>query len=385
MPPIVIDVAKADDRRDVVHRAVEALAVGAVVGVATETVYGLACRADQVEAIERLLHVKGRSKDVPLALAVKSVDEALDYAPGMSPLAQRLARRSWPGPVTLVVRQEPFEESVLSCVPGELHDVLAAGNLIGLRVPAQTLFQDILSMMCGPIALTSANRSGRPAATAAAEVVQELGDGVRLVLDEGRCRYGQPSTVVRVEDGSFEILREGVVSAATLERLATFMVVFVCTGNTCRSPMAEELMRARLAEHLGCTVESLSDRCAIVSSAGISAGLGGRPSPEAIEVMRERGLDLCRHQSQPLTDTIVRQADLILPMTRDHRETIVQHWPDAAPRTYVLRTDGCDICDPIGGSIEVYRECARQIDEAIQSRLGEISLQAIEKGADRCA
>jgi protein-tyrosine phosphatase len=374
MPPLVIDVAKADDRRDVVHRAVEALAHGAVIGVATETVYGVACRADRVDAIERLLQAKGRSKDNPLAVAVKGEEEALDYAPGMSALARRLARRSWPGPVTLVVRQEPFQESVLARLPAQLHTVLAADNLVGLRVPAQSLFQDILSMMCGPIALTSANRSGQHAATSAAEVVTQLGEGVRLVLDEGRCRYGQASTVVRVEDGTYEILREGVVSAATLQRLAMYMVVFVCTGNTCRSPMAEELMRNRLAANLGCTVEALNDGRAIISSAGITAGLGGRSAPEAMEVMREQGLDLGGHQSQPLTDTIVRQADLILTMTRGHRETIVQHWPEAASRTHVLRPDGRDICDPIGASVEVYRECARQIDEAIQARLSEISL-----------
>jgi protein-tyrosine phosphatase len=374
MPPLVIDVAKADDRRDVVHRAVEALAHGAVIGVATETVYGVACRADRVDAIETLMRAKGRSKDSPLAVAIKGEEEALDFAPGMSPLARRLARRSWPGPVTIVVRQEPFHESVLSRVPAELHPVLAADHCVGLRVPAQSLFQDILSMMCGPIALTSANRSGQPPATSAAEVVAQLGESVRLVLDEGRCRYGQASTVVRVEDGDYQILREGVVSAATLQRLATFMVVFVCTGNTCRSPMAEELMRGRLAASLSCTAEALSDGLAIVSSAGISAGLGGRSAPEAIEVMHEQGLDLSGHQSQPLTDTIVRQADLIFAMTRGHRETIIQHWPEAVSRTHVLRPDGRDICDPIGASVEVYRECARQIDEAIQARLSEISL-----------
>jgi protein-tyrosine phosphatase len=374
MSPIVIDVAKADDRRDVVHRAVEALAQGSVVSVATETVYGLACRADRLDAIERLLDVKGRSKDCPLSLAVKSDEDALDYVPAMPALARRLARRSWPGPVTLVVRQDPFEESVLARLPGELREVLAPNGYMGLRVPAQTLIQEILSITCGPIALTSANRSGRPDATTATQVVQELPDGVRLVLDEGRCRYGQPSTVVRVENGSYSVLREGVVSTATLERLATMMLVLVCTGNTCRSPMAEALLRKRLAERLGCSIEELDEGRAFVSSAGISAGLGGRSAPEAIEVMREQGLDLSAHQSQPLSDTIVRQADLILAMTRSHRETIVQHWPEAAERTLLLRPDGRDICDPIGTSVEVYRECARQIDDAVQTRVQELSL-----------
>ena len=103
MPPPVIDVRRAEDLRDVVHRAVEALVEGKLVVFPTETVYGLAARALDAEAVQRLIRAKRRKEGHPLTLAIRSAEEAHDYVPDLSPLAERLARRCWPGPVTLVV------------------------------------------------------------------------------------------------------------------------------------------------------------------------------------------------------------------------------------------------------------------------------------------
>ena len=93
MSPFVIDVRNADDPRDVVHRAVQALAEGKLVGLPTESVYGLAARALDARAVQRLVAVKRRKTGHPISLAIRSLEEALDYAPDMSPLARRLARR----------------------------------------------------------------------------------------------------------------------------------------------------------------------------------------------------------------------------------------------------------------------------------------------------
>ena len=121
------------------------------------------------------------------------------------------------------------------------------------------------------------------------------------MLDDGRCKFAQRSTIVRVDDRGFEVLRPGVLSEANLKRLASFMVVLVCTGNTCRSPMAEALLKKRLADKLKVKIGELEDRGVVVMSAGISAAPGGRAAAEAIQTMRERGLDLSQHESQPLS------------------------------------------------------------------------------------
>jgi len=376
MSAVVIDVRRAEDVRDVIHRSVQALAEGKLVGFPTETVYGLAASALDAAAVRRLAKVKQRGAQHPLALAVKSADEALDYVPEISPLGRRLARRCWPGPVTLVLGDN-HPDSLIQRLPTEVRALVVPQDTVGLRVPAHPLILDVLQLMAGPLALTSANRSGQPDAVTAEEVVDYVGDAVDLVLDDGRSQFAQPSSVIRVNDRHVNVLRQGVVSETAIKRLARYLVLMVCTGNTCRSPMAELLMRGRLAAHLGCKIEELDERGVQVMSAGIAAIPGGRPSHEAVNIMKERQLDLSAHLSQPLSPHLARHADLILTMTRSHRDAVVRQLPEARSRVRLLRVDEQDVSDPIGGSIDVYRNCANQIDEQLEIQLRRLNLDTL--------
>lgn len=368
MPPVVIDVRNAEDPRDVVHQAVQALSEGKIVAFPTETVYGFGARALDPHAVERLLQVKGRAHNNPLALAIRGAQELLDYVPDASPLGERLARRCWPGPVTLVVDANN-QESVLSHLPESVRQVVSPENTVGLRVPGHNVILDVLRMIAGPVALTSANRSGQPEAKSAAEIVDEFGDEVGLILDDGPCRYGQPSSVIRVNGNDFEILREGAVPESTLKRLAGVMVLFVCTGNTCRSPMAEGLFRKMAAERLGCVPDVLEEHGWTAMSAGVAAMTGGRASEPSVEVMSRIGIDIRSHEAQPVTEALIRYADHIFTMTVSHRQALVMQWPEAASRTTTLCLDGSDVSDPIGGPVEQYRHCAEQIEAELAKRL----------------
>jgi L-threonylcarbamoyladenylate synthase len=188
--------------------AVAAIAEGRVVGVPTETVYGLAVLPTQ-GPLEALVAVKGRDPGKGIALLVDGLDQLADVV--VVPAgAVRLAERFWPGALTLVL---PVRQGL------DLPALLTGGRpTLGVRLPEHPVPRT-LARRLGPLAVSSANRSGQPDARTAAELVEAVGDGVRLVIDDGPVRGGQPSSVVGfAADGAMEVFREGAIDRATLER-----------------------------------------------------------------------------------------------------------------------------------------------------------------------
>ncbi len=149
-------------------------------------------------------------------------------------------------------------------------------------------------------------------------------------------------------------------------------VLFICTGNTCRSPMAEALCKKLLADRLGCQPAELGERGFVVQSAGLAAMMGLEASPEAVDATRELGADLSGHRSQQLTGELLGHADHVLVMTRAHLQTLMPFCPEGTPQPRLLAGDGQDIPDPMGAEPEVYRECAAWILGCLQERLAEI-------------
>ncbi len=265
---------------DALAAAVAHLRAGEVVGMPTETVYGLAGDAGNDEAVRRIFALKGRPADHPVIVHLADA-EALDHWAREIPSAARtLAARFWPGPLTLILRRQPH-----------VSDLITGGqDTVGLRVPAHPVARALLQAFGGGLAAPSANRFGHVSPTTAEHVREEFGEAVPVVLDGGPCAVGIESTIVDLSGDTPRVLRPGAIDASDL---ASALGQPVASGGVAASPRVSGALKshyaprtpaqllareALLAEHAAARRDG--ERALALSRAPLPAGVDGLVLPD---------------------------------------------------------------------------------------------------------
>ena len=408
MPVTIVKADNVDQAAHIARQAAEILSSGGLIVFPTETVYGVAasCGSERGVAALRALKnrptepftvhlpepaafdryvggtvggtvggaVGGTAENSPESRAGDATDSAVNVGASMM---RRLARKVMPGPVTLIVEVSDDERRASQHAMGwsdRVVDELYQNGEIGLRCPDHALGRQILASVPDPVVASSANREGQRPPLDADQAAQSVGDLVDMVVDGGPCRYGRSSTLARVggRDGPLKltVVRSGTYDERYLRKLMRWTLLLVCSGNTCRSPMAAAVARFMLAERRGLPVDELENAGVRVLSAGTVAAQAAPATPEAIEALRQIGVDLSGHRAQQLDVDLIREADVIYCMTESHRRAVIQMLDSARNKTHLLDPTG-DIEDPLGTGASGYHRCVELIRRRIEHRLKE--------------
>ncbi len=345
-----------------VREAVDAIRKGDRVVLPTETVYGLVALPGDDLSIARLRQTKQRPPEHKLSLHISDRTQLEKFACSPLPYVERLLARFWPGPLTVVLNA-------------------LDGGTVGLRVPAQPFTQAVIKELGGSIFLSSVNISGEKPLLSADEIAAGF-PNIDVIFDAGPPHLGIASTVVRLTGPEPEVLREGILDRNDIAKTIAKTIIFVCSGNTCRSPIAEGAAKSQIAERLNSEVGDLLARRINVESAGVSAFAGLPASQNAIAAAADIGVDLSKHRATPLSVGDISRASAIYCLASHHYQQVKNIAHDQDNKVKLLRKDGADIQDPFGSQLETYQRARDQIVEALSERKSEI-LALFDIGAEQ--
>ena len=202
----ILKVDPVNPESEKIARVAVLIREGKVIAIPTDTVYGLAADPLHSAAVERIFAIKRRPPDAPVLVLVDSAEMAVSLAANVPSSFQALAKRFWPGPLTIVVEASNEIPEIVTANTGRL----------GMRLPKAPIARALIQAVGGPVTATSANLSGEKECRSAAEVEANLGEELPLILDGGASGPGLPSTVVSLDGSGWRIIREGAVGRAEL-------------------------------------------------------------------------------------------------------------------------------------------------------------------------
>jgi protein-tyrosine phosphatase len=344
---------------------------GGLVAFPTETVYGIACRV-RTDSLAKINDIKGRDPSKYYTLHLGQKNEVTKYVPTINIRAKKLIKNVWPGPLTLVFELDSKDiNKQRKILEKELFKNLYKNNSIGIRCPDNPIAALLLKETINSVIAPSANISGQPPAIDAKQALAQLSGKIEMLIDAGACKYKKSSAVVKIGKMGIEVLRLGIYSQAQLNAMSTVNFLFVCTGNTCRSPMAEGIFRKYLAEKLQCKVDQLEQVGYKITSGGVMDTSGFPASAGSLAACAAKGIDLTAHRNKGLSKELIEESDYIFAMEPIHQQRIIALSQEASDKCFLLARDR-GITDPIGHPQELYNKCADMIETTVKERISEL-------------
>jgi L-threonylcarbamoyladenylate synthase len=355
-----------------VKRAAELIKAGGIIVYPTDTLYGFGISIKNSLALKKLNSIKGREANKPISLLINDKQQLEELVGKLSVEDNRIFDALLPGKVTLLFRvRKKIDIS-------EFSDL----KKIGFRIPDSNLCHELVSHVGGPISSTSVNLAQQNNLSNVEDIIDIFGKNIDLILDSGPINSTKGSTVLDTTSSPPTLLREGDVSQAEIEGILgheinssypqKFVITFVCSGNICRSPMAEGILKKLLGRTKYKDIVE-------INSAG-TLNLQATPaSLEAIDVAQDFDIDLSEHFSQHLRRNIVMRAGIIICMALDHYNYVTRRYPDYKEKVFLLKQwkkhnklTNPSIADPIGHDTTFFERTFNEINVEVKRVLPEI-------------
>lgn len=378
-----IDAQNPDTK--LIKEAVRCLNKGGLIVYPTDTLYGLGVDAYNRKAVNKLFLVKQRDMRRPVSIMLNSLQQIKEIF-GFSPEnIKDDIEKIMPGPCTAIINNSfqkriPIFESV---------DSLGSYiEKVGIRIPSNPTSSALGYLFDSPISCTSANISGKENAFTIENIVAQFGNVIDLILDAGPIPFSKGSTIIDFTKEPYFIIRQGDLSEKKLEKLFgkgrvttkrnKFVITFVCSGNICRSPIGEAILKKMLNR------TKYKNMIEVLSAGTLSIPIS-HAHDFAINVCYNNGLDLTRHLSQTINEEILRNSDLVFCMAQNHYSYLVNQYPVHKEKVNLLKqwkfpknVSIPSIADPIGHEPNFFKETYKEIHTELK-RIFPFVLNEIKK------
>jgi L-threonylcarbamoyladenylate synthase len=361
-----------------ISRATKSLRSGGIIIYPTDTLYGFGVMINNKKAIKKLYDLKKRDRKKPFSIIINNIKQAEHICGGLTSREEEFFRILLPGKITVLLKAK------------RKLNISGFENLekVGFRIPESNLCHILVEKAGSPLTSSSVNISYEPNIDDTSEIAEKFAEDVDLFLDSGPVFSLKGSSVVDlttsppilVREG--DILKEEIEQNLNIEILSSikrrFVITFICSGNICRSPMAEGILKKLLEK-------SKISRQVEINSAGTLNLMPNRASSEAIKICHNHKVDINKHRSTPIDRLILDEANIIICMAVYHYNILLRNHPEYSDKIYVLKSMNREenlidpsIADPIGMSEEFYEQIYVEIETELKRILPYLA-EKIEK------